>query len=161
MSTADPRTNRRWATRVLALFVATLALGILLLIAFEPDVQTVEADELVARSDDARAFFIADYLFVLVYAVLSPWVIWRYGESSSGDAAPAWIKLAALLLVAAGVVDAAENTLLLSSTGSVSEGRVDAAHALAVPKIALFVGGAVLAVLVNLRALRTVREAHL
>ena len=58
------------------------------------------------------------------------------------------MRLAAPLLAAGGLVDLAENTLLLASTGSVAEGRVDAAHALAVPKVGLFVPGAVLALLV-------------
>ena len=155
---AHDRETTNLARVVLALFVATIALGILLLIAFEPDVQNIDAPELVERSDDARAFLIADYFFILLYALLSSIAIWRFGRSGSGHGIPTWIRLAVVLLLAAGLVDATENTLLLSSTGSVAEGRVDAAHALAVPKVLLFVGGALLALLVNVRALRVVRS---
>ena len=139
---------------VLAMFVATLALGIVLLVAFDPDVQTIDAEELVARKDDARAFLIADYVFVTFYAILSPLAIWRFGRSLGGGTPPGWIKLTALLLMAAGVVDATENTLLLSATDSVSEDAVDAAHGLEIPKVALFVAGAALAVAVNIRAVK-------
>ncbi len=149
-------TTRSRAVLVLAMFAATMALGVVLLIAFDPDVQTIDAGGLVARSDDARAFFAGDYVFVLLYAVLSPLAIWRFGTALGDGAPPAWIKLTALLLVAAGVFDAIENALLLSATGSVSQGTVDAAHALAVPKTVLFIGGALLALAANFRALRTV-----
>jgi hypothetical protein len=143
------------AVTVLAVFVATLALGIVLLVAFEPDVQTLDADELVTRSDDARAFLIADYFFIALYAALSPWAIWRFGAAVA-DADPAgWMKLTAVLLAAAGVADAAENTLLLSATGAVSEGAVDAAHAVAWPKVAFFIAGAVGAIAANVRAAQT------
>jgi hypothetical protein len=149
---------RSRAVAVLAVFVATIALGIVLLVAFEPDVQTIDAAELVERKDDARAFLIADYVFVLVYAILSPLAIWRFGSALASRSPPGWIKLTALLLVAAGLVDATENTLLMSATGSVSEGAVDAAHALEIPKVALFTAGALLAIVVNFRALKTLRE---
>ncbi len=145
------------ARAVLAVFVATIAVGILLLVAFEPEVQTVSAEELVERSDDARAFLIADYFFVILYAVLSPLAIWRFGYALASGSPPAWIKLTALLLVAAGLVDATENTLLLSATGSVSEESVDAAHALEIPKVTLFAAGALLAIVANVRAAKTLR----
>jgi hypothetical protein len=147
---AAPGEGERRAQVVLALLVATIALGVVLLVAFDPDVQTVDAGELVDRRDDARAFLVADYAFVVLYAVLSPLAIWRFG------ARPA--RLAAPLLAAAGLVDATENTLLLAATGTVSEGAVDAAHALAVPKIALFVAGALLAMVVNVRAVQVLRR---
>ena len=139
---------------VLVLFVATLVYGVFLGLAFEPDVQTIGAAELVERRDDARAFLIADYVFVLLYAVLSPMALWRFGSALDAG----WIRLAALVLAAAGLVDAAENTLLISSTGSVSEARVDAAHALEIPKIALFTVGALLALAANVRAVGVLRE---
>jgi hypothetical protein len=85
------------ARQVLVAFAATVALGMGLLVAFEPEVQTVSA------------------------------------------------------------VDATENALLLSATGSPSEGAVDAAHALEVPKVSLFLAGAALAVVVNLRAAKALR----
>ena len=144
------------ALAVLAAFAASLALGIVLLIAFDPSVQTVSAEELVERRDDARAFLAADYFFVLLYAVVSPVAIWRFGGALPGGR-PRWIAAAALLLVAAGLVDAIENTLLLSATDSVSEGAVDTAHALEIPKIGLFVAGLMLAIAANVRAVQTLR----
>ena len=148
---------RSRARAVLGLLAATLALGIVLLIAFEPEVQTIDAAELVERSDDARAFLIADYFFIALYAVLSPIAIWRFGSALGAGTPPGWIKLTALLLIAAGIVDATENTLLLSATGSVSEDAVDAAHGLEIPKVGLFLVGAVLAVVANFRALQVLR----
>ena len=139
---------RSRAITVVALFAATLLLALVLLLAFDPGVQTISAQELADRRDDARAFLIADYGFVLLYAVLSPIAIWRFARA----------RAAVALLAAAGLVDAVENTLLLSATGSVSEGAVDAAHALALPKFALFAAGAVLALIVYARALRTLRR---
>ena len=140
------------------MFAATLALGIVLLVAFEPEVQTIDADELVARADDARAFLIADYVFVVSYAILSPLVIWRFGSALTGGSPPGWIMLTALLLIAAGLVDATENALLLSATDSESEGAVDAAHALEIPKVALFVAGTLLAIVANVRAVKALRQ---
>ena len=143
---------RSRAVPVLVAFAATLAMGIVLLVAFEPDVQTISAAELVEEKDDARAFLIADYFFIVLYAVISPIVIWRYGGPAR------WIAVTALLLVAAGLVDATENTLLLSATDSVSEDSVDAAHALEAPKVILFVAGALGAIAVNVRAAQALRR---
>ena len=140
------------AVPVLVAFAATLIWGIVLLVAFEPDIQTISASELVEERDDARAFLVADYFFILLYAVVSPIVIWRFGRPSR------WIALTALLLVAAGVVDATENTLLLSATDSVSEDTVDAAHSLEAPKVILFVAGALGALAANVRAASTLRR---
>ena len=141
---------RARAILVVALLVAALLLALLLLLAFDPEVQTIPAAELADRRDDARAFRIGDYVFVLLYAVLSPIAIWRFAR-----ALPAVVFLAA-----AGIVDATENTLLLSATGSVDEGAVDAAHALALPKFGLFAVGAVLALIVHFRAVRTLRRGE-
>jgi hypothetical protein len=157
IDTAPPAARSR-APAVLGLFAATLTVGLLLLIAFEPEVQTVGAEELAERKDDARAFLVGDYVFVLLYAVLSPLAIWRFGRALGSGSPPGWIKLTALLLVAAGLVDLTENTLLFSATGSVSEGAVDAAHALEIPKLALFTAGAILAVIANVRAARALRD---
>jgi hypothetical protein len=157
-TTGDHALIRARAWAALGLLAATVALGIVLLVAFEPEVQTVDAAELVERSDDARAFLVADYFFIAIYAVLSPIAIWRFGSALGAGTPPGWIKLTALLLAAAGIVDATENTLLLSATGSVSEGAVDAAHALEIPKVGLFLAGAVLALVVNFRALQTLRR---
>jgi hypothetical protein len=140
-----------------ALFGATLALGLVLLFAFEPDVQTVDAAELVRRSDDARAFLVADFFFVALYAVLSPIAQWRFGAAIGGGSPPPWVRAAALLLALAGLVDATENVLLFTATDSVAAGTVDAAHALEVPKVSLFVAGTAMSILVLVRAVREVR----
>src|SRR5215210_7335982 len=88
--------NRARAAAVLGAFAATLALGIVLTLAFDVDVQQADAAELATREDDARAFFVGDYLFILLYAIVSPIVIWRFGR-------PAWwAKGAAVLLPLAG-----------------------------------------------------------
>lgn len=147
----------RRATVVLALLASTVAMGLVLLIAFDPSVQTASAGELVKRQGAARAFLIVDFFFVVVYGVLLPIAIWRFGSRLSGGRPPGWVAAAALLLLAAGVVDAVENALLLSATGSVSVGRVDAAHTLEAPKVVLFVAGAVMALAVNYRAARVLR----
>ena len=150
---ADVRSRAAWVTIV---FAATVVVGIALLVAFVPDVQTMDADELVANKDDARAFFAGDYVFVVLYAVLSPIAYWRFGAALTGGSPPTWIKLT-LLLAAGGVFDAIENALLLSSTGSASQDRVDAAHAVAIPKTVLFVAGALFAIATVVRAVRVVR----
>lgn len=121
-------------------------------VAFDPEVQTIGADILVERRDDARAFLIVDYLFIAVYAVLSPIAQLRFGHALGGLGR--WLRLAPILLVAAGIVDAVENALLLSATDSVSEGTVETAHALAVPKVVLFVCAVLLSVGVLARAIR-------
>jgi hypothetical protein len=143
---------------VLIMFAVTLTMGIVLLVAFEPEVQTIDARELIARQSDARQFLVADYLFVAFYAILSPIAIWRFGATLTGGSPPAWIKLTALLLVAAGLVDATENALLLSATDSVSEGAVDAAHSLEIPKTTLFVAGTLFAIVANIRAAGALRK---
>ena len=157
MPMSDP--VRASAVRVPALLAATIAVGVLLLVLFEPEVQTVDAEELVARRDDARSFLIADYVFVVLYGVLSPLAIWRFG-TSAGAASRAWVRLPVLLLPAAGLVDAVENGLLLSATGSVSSGRVDAAHALEVPKVVLFVAATAFALVANVQAVRALRAGR-
>ena len=87
-------TVRPSAVRVLALLAATIGVGVLLLVFFEPEVQTV---------------------------------------------------------------DAVENALLLSATGTVSSGRVDAAHALEIPKVTLFLAATALALVANAHAVRALR----
>ena len=154
ISTA-PRLSR--ARAVLIMFAVTLTMGIVLLVAFEPEVQTIDARELVARQSDAREFLVADYLFVVLYAVLSPIAIWRFGASIGPGSPPLWIKLTAFFLVAAGLVDATENTLLFSATDAVSEGAVDAAHSLEIPTIMLFTAGVLFAIAATVRAVRALR----
>ena len=155
---AGPERGRARAWAVVGCFAATVAFGLMLALAFEPDVQEVDAAELVARSDDARAFLVADLFFPLLYGVLSPIAQWRFGRSLTGASPPRWVAAAALLLAAAAACDLTENVLLLSSTDSESPGTVDAAHAIAVPKLAFFVAGALLAVAVLVRALVELRR---
>jgi len=163
IAVAEPRTDlRRNARLVLAAFLATLAYGLLLTIAFEPDVQQADAAELVDRADDARAFLIADLFFPLLFGLLVPLALLRFGASLSrreggGSGPPRWIVAAAASLAVSGIFDWAENALLLSATGSESEGAVDAAHLVAIPKIAFFVVGAALSLLALARAIGVLR----
>jgi hypothetical protein len=157
-STASSFDSQSRAKLVLIMFAATLTIGLVLLVAFEPEVQTIDARDLVDRRSDARQFLVADYLFIAIYAILSPIAIWQFGSSINAGSPPLWIKLTAVLLVAAGLVDATENALLLSATDSVSEGAVDAAHALEIPKVTLFTAGALLAIAANIRAVRALRH---
>ena len=143
---------------MLAALAATLVTAFVLLVAFSPEVQTLAANELAERRDDARRFLIADLLFVGVYAVLSPLAIWRFGRAAA-TSRPLIVACCALLVVA-GLVDTAENALLLASTSEPSPDRVDAAHALSVAKLAAFAGGAVLALLVNARAVALLRAQN-
>jgi hypothetical protein len=155
---------RSRALLVLVCFGATLAYGLLLLFAFDTDIQQINAAELVDRSDDARAFLIADLFFPVFYGVLSPFAQLRFGAvlSSNQDAGdnrpPGWIIATAVLLAGAGLFDWAENVLLLIATGSGSQGTVDAAHAVAIPKTGLFVPGALLALFVLARAIKVLRH---
>lgn len=146
---------RKRARAVLSLLAATVAFAAFLLIGFEPDIQEAGARELVDREEDARAFLAADYVFILLYGVVSPIVIWRFAKASGG---PAWMKIAALVLVVAGILDAVENTLLLSASDAVNEDAVDAAHGVAIPKWIFGLTAFALALGVNLRAIRTLRS---
>jgi hypothetical protein len=56
--------------------------------------------------------------------------------------APAWVTAGALSLAVAGLCDWAENFLLLASLEKESPNRVDAAHAIAIPKLIFFAIGA-------------------
>jgi hypothetical protein len=154
--------SRAWL--VVACFAATVAFGLTLLFAFEPDVQGIDADELVERKGEARAFLIADLFFPVIYGLLSPIAQLRFGAAlaaAKGESqSPRWIVASAVLLAGAAVFDLAENVLLLSATGSESQGRVDAAHAVAVPKVVLFVAGALLALLVLARAMSVLRRGE-
>ena len=143
---------RRQARDFLIVSLATLAFGIVLLIAFDPGVELVDASELVERRDDARAFLITDFFFMALYGTLLPLTMWRFGRPAT------WVKAAALLLVAASLVDVLENTLLLASAGSISEGRVDAAHIAGIVNIVLFTAGALPGLVLLVRAVRLLRR---
>ena len=152
---SEPETRSR-AIAVIGAFAGAVVLGIVLLIAFEPDVQQAGAVELVAREDDARSFFVADFVFILLYAVLSPLAIWRFGATIEGGP-PRWISAAVVILPLAGLVDAIENVLIWSAAGSPSPDTVDAAHSLAIPKVVLFVAGSACAVGALVKAVRALR----
>ena len=147
---------RAAAKLVLAAFVATVLLGLLLWVAFDVEVQTIDAAELSSRRDDARAFFAGDYVFIVVYAILTPLALWRFGRGLQGTARTVAL-VAAVLFVVAGVVDAIENALLLSAAGSGSQSTVDTAHGLAVPKVLLFVAATLPALVTDWRALQVLR----
>ena len=145
----------RAAKWVIAAFAIALLASLALLAFFDVEVQTIDAQELAQRDGDARAFFAGDYVFIALYAVLGSWAQRRFAAFEPGP----W-RLAPPLLLLGGVVDAVENTLLLLSTGSVHEGRVDAAHALMIPKMVLVTLGALLALLAVVRAVRVLRAAR-
>jgi len=147
---------RSRARAVVISFGAAVAMGIALLVLFEPDVQRDNATELLFRKDDARDFFIGDFAFVLLYAVLSPIAIWRFAQVAD----PRWrrgLTGAVVLLPMAGLVDATENVLLWSSVGEFSPDAVHTAHALAYPKFALFAAGAAFGVYALVKAIRALR----
>ena len=142
--------SRSRAKALLWAAAATIAYGAFLLLAFDPGVEMLDPDELVAEQDDARAFLIADLFFPLIYGALLPLAIWRYSEER-------WARIAALLFVAAGLVDWLENGLLLSATDSPSEGAVDAAHAAGIVNLVLFTAAALPGLVLLYRAFRELR----
>lgn len=113
---------------------ASMAYGLFLLAAFDPGVQTDSAAELVSGSDEAREFLVADLAFPLFYAVLLPLAALSASRAADGHA-PWWVAACAAALVLGGLCDWAENILLLASLDTESPNRVDAAHAVAVPKL--------------------------
>lgn len=137
-------------------FAATVVAGLVLLAFFEPDVQQDDAGELLARKDDARAFLVADFFFIALYAVVSPLAQRRF-IAALGDQAARWMVLAPVLLALGGAFDALENVLLLFATGELRDGTVDAAHAVAVPKVVFFIGGALAAIALLVRAVKALR----
>jgi hypothetical protein len=159
MSAPDPRpattspaggtSERARAKFLLAAAAAVIAYALLLLIAFNPDVEMLDAAEL-AESDDAASFLVADLFFPPVYGILLPLAMWRFSAAR-------WARIAALLLVVAGVVDWAENILLLTATDSPSEGAVDAGHAAGWVNVVLFTAGALPGLVLLVRAIRALR----
>ena len=125
-------------TRFLAAVAAAVAYGVFLLLSFEVDVQQDSAADLVARDDDARSFLVADLFFPPIYGFLVPLAALAFARRSYGGAEPIWVKAAAASLVIAGLCDWGENILLLASLETESPNRVDAAHAIAIPKLVFF-----------------------
>lgn len=148
-----PDQARGAAAGVIAAFVATLALGLVLLFAFAVEIQTVGAGELVERADDARAFLIPDYAFLILYGLVSPLAL--IGYRNALGAPPRWIAWAAIPLALGAVVDAVENALLWTATDAPAPGTVATAHALALPKMLLFVAGTLLFLAAVAHAVRT------
>jgi hypothetical protein len=141
--------ERSRAKVLLAATAAVIAYGLVLLIAFDPGVEMLDAGEL-ARSDDANAFLIADLLFPLLYGALLPLAMWRFSTAR-------WARIAALLFVAAGLIDWVENTLLLSATDSPSEGAVDAGHAAGWVNVVVFTAATLPGLILLWRAMRALR----
>lgn len=146
-------------TRFIAAVGAAVAYGLFLLLFFEVDVQQDSAAEIVARDDDARSFLVADLFFPPIYAFLVPLAALAYARASYGGAEPAWVKGALASLVIAGLCDWGENLLLLASLDTESPNRVDAAHAVAVPKLIFFAIGTFGVLALLWRALRTRESA--
>jgi hypothetical protein len=94
----------------------------------------------------------------LLYGIAFPIAAWRLGRSLPG-ARPPWYFVAATLALATGAVfDLAENALLLTAIDRESTGLVDAAHALAIPKLAAGLSGDLLALAVVARAVLSLRR---
>jgi hypothetical protein len=141
-------------TGFLAAIAAAIACGVFLLLSFEVGVQQDSAAELVSRADDARSFLVADLFFPPIYAFLVPLTALAFARRSYNGAVPTWVKAAAASLVIAGLCDWGENLLLLASLDTESPNRVDAAHAVALPKLVFFGLGTLGALVLLYRALR-------
>jgi hypothetical protein len=148
-SPAAATSERSRAKALLAATAVVLAYGLVLLVAFDPGVEMLDADEL-ARSDDAVPFLVADLFFPLVYGALLPLAMWRFS-------AALWARIAALLFVAAGLIDWAENILLLTATDSPSEGAVDAGHVAGWVNVVVFTAAALPGLVLLVRAFRALR----
>jgi hypothetical protein len=152
--------TRGAARALLAAFAAALVVGALFPVLTEPGVQGVGVQELVARRSDAVAYFTLDLVFVVVYAVVGPIVLWRFGRARSGTPegrVPRWIGIATVSLVVGGMCDAVENVLLLGASTSGNREAVDLAHALGWPKYAFGAVGFVLVLAVLPDAWRRAR----
>jgi hypothetical protein len=148
-STAGTTSDRSRAKALLAATAAVVAYGLLLLIAFDPDVEMLDAAEL-ARSEDAVPFLVADLFFPPLYGILLPLAMWRFSAAR-------WTRIAALLLAAAGLIDWIENTLLLTATDSPSEGAVDVGHVAGWVNVVVFTAGALPGLVLVARAIRVLR----
>jgi hypothetical protein len=125
-------------TRFIAAVAAAVAYGLVLLLFFEVSVQQDSAYALVAHADEARSFLVADLFFPPIYAFVVPLTALAFARRTYGGAAPIWAKAALGSLVIAGLCDWGENLLLLSALDTPSLNRVDAAHAIAIPKLIFF-----------------------
>jgi hypothetical protein len=96
-----------------------------------------------------------DYGFIALYALLSPIAIWRFGRELRESKPPVWVQITVTLLVLAGLLDLAQDSLLLSSTTSSNRQAVDAAHAVSLGLNVLFFAGVLMSVFVVVRAART------
>ena len=96
-------------SRFLAAVAVTVVFGLLLALFFEVGVQSDSAAELVARSDDARRFLVADLFFPPFYAFLVPLASLAYARHSYGGSGPGRLIAAAACLVVGGLCDWGEN----------------------------------------------------
>lgn len=141
--------SRSRAKALLAAAAAVIAYGLVLLIAFDPSVERLDAGEL-SESDDAVPFLVADLFFPVLYGVLLPLAMWRFSTER-------WVTIAALLLFVAGDIDWLENVLLLTATDTPSEGAVDAGHVAGWVNIVLFTAGALPGLVLLWRAVQVLR----
>jgi hypothetical protein len=148
-SPAGAISERSRAKALLAATAAVVAYGLVLVIAFDPDVEMLDAAEL-ARSDDAVPFLVADLFFPPLYGILLPLAMWRFSAAR-------WARIAALLLATAGLIDWVENTLLLTATDSPAQGAVDAGHVAGWVNVVVFTAGALPGLVVLARAIRVLR----
>ncbi|HYU58227.1 MAG TPA: hypothetical protein VEO00_09290 [Actinomycetota bacterium] len=149
----EERARRAWA--VIALFAVATALATALL-TFPQDIQTSGLAELQSKAQEARDFFTADYVFIVLYGLLGPVALWRFGRAIGRDGhPPLWLRLGILFLAGGGIVDALENTLIVLSLQATGDGALVAAHALAIPKYAFAFPGFALALVALVRAIRS------
>jgi hypothetical protein len=147
----------RAAWVVIAVFLASVIYGLVLLAAFDPGVQGLDPAELFDRKDDARAFLVADFFFPLLYGLAFPTAAWRFGRWLTGGRPPWWCIAATVALALGGVLDLIENVLLLDAIDNESTDLVDTAHAIATPKLVAGGVGDLLAIVVVIRAALSLR----
>ena len=141
--------------RFLGALALAVAYGLVLLASFEVAVQQDSAADLVRHADDARSFLVADLFFPLFYALAVPLAALGFARRSYDGDVPGAIKAALACLPVAGICDWGENLLLLASLDTESPNRVDAAHAVAIPKLIFFAIGTVGVLALLYRALRS------
>ena len=156
-SSENPQLRAR-AWLVLGVFIASVAYGVMLVAAFDPSVQNLDSGELFARTDDARAFLVADLFFPLLYGLGFPITAWRFGRCLTRGRPPWFFVAASLALATGAVLDLVENALLLVAVDRESPALVDTAHVIAVPKLLAGVTGNLLALAVVGRAVLSLRR---
>jgi hypothetical protein len=142
---------------VIAVFAAGIGYGLFLLLVFDPELQSADAGELFARSDDGRAFLLADLVFPFMYTGLAL-AGWRFGRLLVDGRPPLAFVVAAYFLSITAILDITEGILLLVAIDSESADLVNFVHAMAIPKVAFFVVGIACSLVVLARAVTVVRD---